>query len=164
MELLGVGPTELLFIIIIALIVIGPKDIAKTGSTIGKWLNNIIHSDAWKIAQKTSRELRQLPTNLMREANLEKFQAEKNAKPTTSNDAGTWQGQIKSMLPPISTGPTTELKNENVIQPPVIVPTPTDTQPAKKKPGPAVHKKTMPAKKKTAKPVVKPTSRKKSNG
>lgn len=164
MELLGVGPTELLFIIIIALIVIGPKDIAKTGSTIGRWLNNIIHSDAWKIAQKTSRELRQLPTNLMREANLEKFQAEKNAKTTTSNDTGTWQGQIKSKLPPISTGPTTELKNENVIQPPVIVPTPTDPQPAKRKPSPAPHKKTMPAKKKTTQPVVKPASRKKANG
>ncbi len=62
MEFLGVGPTEFLFIIIITLIVIGPKDMAKTGSTIGKWLNSIVQSDVWKVAQKTSKELRQLPT------------------------------------------------------------------------------------------------------
>ena len=73
MEFLGVGPTEFLFIIIIALIVLGPKDLAKTGSTVGKWLNNLIQSDGWKAIRKTSDELRRLPTQLMREDNLKNF-------------------------------------------------------------------------------------------
>jgi Sec-independent protein translocase protein TatA len=168
MELLGVGPTEFLFIIVIILIVVGPKDLAKTGSTIGKWLNSLIQSDSWKMVQRTSSELRQLPKNLMREANLEKFQAEKNTKPDPNSNAGTWQGQIKSMLPPISTDPKPDLNQGNVIQPPVIIPTPTDQPPAKKKPSAAPHKKTTPvtkkATRKATKPGIKPSPRKKSNG
>jgi Sec-independent protein translocase protein TatA len=161
MEFLGVGPTELLFIIVIILIVIGPKDLAKTGSTIGKWLNNIIQSDAWKIAQKTSRELRQLPTNLMREANLDKYQAEKKTPPNTAGNAGTWNGQ--SNRASLSTESRPEYKNDNMILPSVIVPTPADSQPAENKPSPVRRKKTTPAKMRTGKPGAKLTPRKKSN-
>ena len=38
MEILGIGTSELVFIVIIALIVLGPKDMQKAGRTIGKWL------------------------------------------------------------------------------------------------------------------------------
>ncbi len=71
MEILGVGMSELVFIVIIALIVLGPKDMQKAGKTIGKWMRNIVTSDGWKIFQQTSRELRTLPNKLMREANEE---------------------------------------------------------------------------------------------
>lgn len=71
MEFLGVGPSELIFVVIIALIILGPKDMQKAGKTIGKWLRDIVTSDGWKIFQQTSRELRNLPTKLMREANEE---------------------------------------------------------------------------------------------
>ena len=71
MEILGVGMSELVFIVIIALIVLGPKDMQKAGKTIGKWLRSIVTSDGWKVFQQTSRELRTLPTKLMREANEE---------------------------------------------------------------------------------------------
>ncbi|MBP6177011.1 MAG: twin-arginine translocase TatA/TatE family subunit [Anaerolineales bacterium] len=71
MEILGVGPSELIFIVIIALIVLGPKDMQKAGRTIGKFLRNIVTSDGWKMWQQTSRELRTLPNRLMREANEE---------------------------------------------------------------------------------------------
>ena len=71
MEFLGIGMSELIFIIIIALIVLGPKDMQKAGKTIGKWLRDIVTSDGWKAFQQTSRELRTLPNKLMREANEE---------------------------------------------------------------------------------------------
>ena len=71
MEILGVGMSELIFIVIIALIVLGPKDMQKAGKTIGKWLRSIVTSDGWKIFQQTSRELRTLPNKLMRDANEE---------------------------------------------------------------------------------------------
>ena len=75
MEILGVGASELLFVVIIALIVLGPKDMQKAGRTIGKWMRDIVTSDGWKVFQKTSNELRNLPTKMMRDANeeLEKF-------------------------------------------------------------------------------------------
>lgn len=71
MEILGIGLPELVFIMIIVLLVLGPKDMEKTGRTIGRWLNELINSDTWKVLRQGSRELRNLPTNLMREANLE---------------------------------------------------------------------------------------------
>jgi Sec-independent protein translocase protein TatA len=71
MEIFGVGPSELIFILIIALIVLGPKDMQKAGKTIGKWMRDIVTSDGWKIFQQTSRELKTLPNRLMRDANNE---------------------------------------------------------------------------------------------
>ncbi|MBI1854854.1 MAG: twin-arginine translocase TatA/TatE family subunit [Chloroflexi bacterium] len=65
MEILGVGPSELIFIIIIALIVLGPKDMQKAGRTLGKWLRKIMTSDGWKLFQQTSREIQTLPNRLM---------------------------------------------------------------------------------------------------
>lgn len=71
MEILGIGMPELIFVVLIAIIVLGPKDMQKAGKTIGKWLRSVVTSDGWKIFQQTSRELRTLPNKLMREANEE---------------------------------------------------------------------------------------------
>jgi sec-independent protein translocase protein TatB len=71
MEILGIGASELVFILLIAIIVLGPKDMQKAGRTIGRFLNQLVRSDSWKIFQRTSAELRNLPRNLMREANME---------------------------------------------------------------------------------------------
>lgn len=71
MEIFGIGASELVFILIIAIIVLGPKDMQKAGRTIGRWLNQLIRSDAWRALQRASQEVRRLPTHLMREANLD---------------------------------------------------------------------------------------------
>lgn len=74
MEILGIGASELIFIILIAIIVLGPKDMQKAGRSIGRWLNQFVRSDGWKALQRASKEIRNLPTNLMREANMEELQ------------------------------------------------------------------------------------------
>ena len=71
MDILGVGPLELLFILLIALIVLGPKDMVKSGKTIGLFLRKIVTSSSWQSIQQTSREIRNLPTKLIRDAGLE---------------------------------------------------------------------------------------------
>jgi Sec-independent protein translocase protein TatA len=38
MEILGIGPLELVFILLIAVIVLGPGDVVKTRRTIGRFL------------------------------------------------------------------------------------------------------------------------------
>jgi sec-independent protein translocase protein TatB len=80
MEIFGVGAPELIFILLIAIIILGPKDMQKAGRTIGRWLNQLIRSDGWKVFQKTSAELRNLPRNLMREANMELGDVDKEIK------------------------------------------------------------------------------------
>ena len=82
MEFLGIGPSELVFIILIAIIILGPKDMQKAGRTIGRWLNQLVRSEGWKMFQRTSHEIRNLPTSLMREANMEMMEAEKELRRT----------------------------------------------------------------------------------
>ena len=97
MEILGIGPSELFFIIIIALIVLGPKDMQKAGRTVGKWLRQIVTSDGWKLFQQTSREIQTLPNRLMREAALDELKEiqkdlkqplETNQRPSEPSAAG----------------------------------------------------------------------------
>jgi len=83
MDILGIGPLEIFFIILIALIVLGPKDMVKAGRTIGKNLRKVVTSDNWRTIQQASNEIRTLPNRLMREAGLDEIQ--KDLK-TTAND------------------------------------------------------------------------------
>jgi sec-independent protein translocase protein TatB len=73
MDILGVGPLELIFILLLALIIMGPKDMVKSGRTIGRFLRKIVTSPSWYAVQKTSQEIRNLPTRLIREAGLEEM-------------------------------------------------------------------------------------------
>jgi len=73
MEVFGIGPLELLFILLIALIILGPGDMVKAGLTLGRFLRKIITSPEWRTVQKASRELKYLPNRLMREASLDEL-------------------------------------------------------------------------------------------
>ncbi|MBM2850772.1 MAG: Twin-arginine translocase TatA/TatE family subunit, partial [Anaerolineales bacterium] len=54
MEFLGIGPLELMFIVLLILLVFGPKDIARMARSIGQFLNRLYRSENYKIIQKTS--------------------------------------------------------------------------------------------------------------
>lgn len=71
MEILGVGPLEILFIFMLVLIIFGPRDLQKAGRTMGRTLNKLVRSDTWQVFNQVSRKIRNLPTTLMREANLD---------------------------------------------------------------------------------------------
>ena len=71
MDLLGIGPLEVVFILIIALIIFGPNDIVRAGKTLGTFLRKVVTSDGWRAFQQASKGMRDLPTTLMREAGLE---------------------------------------------------------------------------------------------
>jgi Sec-independent protein translocase protein TatA len=76
MDILGIGPLELFFIVMIALIVLGPKDMVKAGRTIGKNLRKLVTSENWRTIQQASNEIRTLPNRLIREAGLDEVQKE----------------------------------------------------------------------------------------
>lgn len=67
MDILGIGPLELLFIFLIALIFLGPNDMVKAGRTLGRTMRKVVTSEAWREITR----LRTLPNQLMREAGLE---------------------------------------------------------------------------------------------
>lgn len=73
MDFLGIGPLEIIFILLIALIIFGPKDIIKASQSAGRFLRKMIMSPGWRAVQQTSRDLRNLPNKLMREAGVDEI-------------------------------------------------------------------------------------------
>lgn len=71
MEIFGVGILEVILILVIAIIVLGPEGMVKTARSAGVWIRKIIKSPIWSQLMDTQRELRQMPTRLVREAGLE---------------------------------------------------------------------------------------------
>lgn len=114
MEILGIGAPELVFVIVIALIVLGPKDMQKAGRSIGRWLNQVVQSDGWKAFQQTSRELRNLPNNLMREANMELAETERELRKATDFTLAPPPPASPPSRSPVEEPP----EPENSIQPP----------------------------------------------
>ena len=71
MNFLGIGPMELIFIIIIMILVLGPKNMITTAQKLGVTLRKIVKSPMWATVMDTSREIREIPTRLIREAGIE---------------------------------------------------------------------------------------------
>ena len=116
MEIFGIGASELVFILLIALIVLGPRDMQKAGRTIGRWLNQLVRSDSWKVFQKTSTELRNLPRNLMREANMEGAEMEREVRnaidPRVDPATRTAANQPSKVYPPVKATETDPGKDD----------------------------------------------------
>ena len=72
MQLLGIGPFELLLIAVIAVIVLGPKGMVNGAREAGTLIRKVIKSPIWNEIVDTSREIREFPQKLAREAGIEK--------------------------------------------------------------------------------------------
>jgi sec-independent protein translocase protein TatA len=69
MEILGVGLPELIFILLLALVIFGPKDLEKAGKTMGRAIFKFLNSDSWKAI----RQVGKLPAELVRQAGLDEL-------------------------------------------------------------------------------------------
>ncbi len=67
----GIGIPEILIVVVLALIILGPQDMVKTARKLGRWMYRVYHSPTWRMIMSTSQELRELPTKFVREAGLE---------------------------------------------------------------------------------------------
>jgi Sec-independent protein translocase protein TatA len=109
MEILGIGPLEFFFVLLIALIIIGPRDMAKTARTLGRSLNRLYKSEAWKTIVQASRNLRTLPNRLAREAEMadlmEARKALKEAGEDVARDVQALRPDLKAWTTPPSGPP-----------------------------------------------------------
>jgi Sec-independent protein translocase protein TatA len=71
MQIFNIGGLELIFILLIAVMVLGPRDMINTARKIGGWVSQITRSDIWATIMNTSQDIRNLPTKIVREAGLE---------------------------------------------------------------------------------------------
>jgi hypothetical protein len=106
----------------------------KAGRTIGRWLNQLVRSDGWKAFQRTTTEIRNLPNNLMREANMELNETQKDIR----KNIGASPFAYQTRTPPASastlqhaqddaSNPPQPQEAENSIQPPVATSQPKET-------------------------------------
>lgn len=73
MQILNVGPWEFFFILLIMLIVLGPDNMVKTGRQLGRWVYKLVRSPLWAQLMDTSKEIRNLPAKIVREAGVEEI-------------------------------------------------------------------------------------------
>jgi len=71
MQIFNIGPVELILIILIMFILLGPERMIRTARQIGTWIRNLIKSPIWRDIMGYSREIRDLPTKIVRETGLD---------------------------------------------------------------------------------------------
>lgn len=72
MQLFNVGALELVFILLLAFIVLGPKKAVKAAGEVGQWIKKLISSQFWQDLMTTSKEIQDLPKKVMEEAEIQK--------------------------------------------------------------------------------------------
>ena len=73
MNIFGIGPLEIIFVLIIGILVLGPEGMIEAGGKLGKFLRSIIKSGWWQNVRRGISEIQYLPQRLMREAELEEL-------------------------------------------------------------------------------------------
>ncbi len=68
---LGIGPLELVALLVLVLILFNPRDIANGAKNFGRFINRLTRSDNFKLIQQTSREIQNLPARLAKEAEID---------------------------------------------------------------------------------------------
>ena len=71
MEFLGVGPLEVLLILIVALLVVKPEDWGRTARILARWIKSITSSDVWRAINEGWRAASDFSVELQREVRLE---------------------------------------------------------------------------------------------
>lgn len=102
MDFLGIGPLELALILVLALIIIGPREMVRASRTIGDFMRKLMMSDAWRAMQRARSELRTLPNRLARESGLREIERELGGapKPVTGRPGGEAPGLDAWTRPP----------------------------------------------------------------
>ena len=67
----GIGTSEILFILVLMVIVLGPKKMVAGARELGKTIHKVTRSQFWKDVQKTSREIHEIPRKIMDEVEIE---------------------------------------------------------------------------------------------
>lgn len=125
MQIFNIGPLELFFIVLIALIVLGPERLVSTAHTIGRFVNKVRRSPMWSELQETSQELRELPTRFVRDAGLngelemlgtevKKMSADLTLEPTPANRTNHEPGAQLAANEPVV---TKQKNSEDIINP-----------------------------------------------
>jgi Sec-independent protein translocase protein TatA len=95
MEILNIGPLELIIILMLMFIILGPKDMVKTAQRIGRWVRSVTTSPMWREVWGISQDIREPPKKLMDESGLQEALTE--VKQTTQEVANELNAQVNEV-------------------------------------------------------------------
>ena len=134
MKILNLGISEIILIVILALIILGPGNMVKTARDIGAFIRKVTKSPYWQEVWATRRELNELPKILAKEADLDGTlkDLERETKDLHSSVTASVSELIKEVDEPLKELDK-GLKAEPVIE--VTIPAPaTQSEPAAEEP------------------------------
>jgi Sec-independent protein translocase protein TatA len=67
----GVGLSEIIFVLILMVILLGPRKMVEGARNLGKAIRKVTHSQFWKDVVQTSKEIEEFPKKIMDETELE---------------------------------------------------------------------------------------------
>lgn len=76
MEILNIGPLELIIILVLMFILLGPKEMVLTAHRIGMWVRSFLRSPMWREIWGISQDIRELPKKIVSESGLDETMAE----------------------------------------------------------------------------------------
>lgn len=79
MRIFNFGLPELLLILVVMIVFLGPERMVEAASKLGKAVYRITHSEVWASIWQTSREIRQMPKTIVEETGLQDSLDEINA-------------------------------------------------------------------------------------
>ena len=105
MNIFGIGPLEIIFVLIIGILFLGPEGMIEAGHKLGKFMSSTIRSSWWQNVRRGVNEIQHLPQRLMREAELEELnEIKKLTKDSLSSignkdliNASSWAGYTPSL-------------------------------------------------------------------
>lgn len=95
MEVLGIGLPELVLILVIIFLVLGPKDMASTARRIARTIRALTQSEFWRVTREAWRMAQDIPNELLRETGLEEAQKDLNQM---SNQLNQWSREVNSTV------------------------------------------------------------------
>ena len=113
MKFFNLGISEIIFIIIIALIIFGPGNMIKTAKEAGNFIRKVTKSPYWKEVWATKREIDELPKMLREEAHLDETirDLNKESSKISSSLASSMSDLIKEVNQPLEIPVPDETKN-----------------------------------------------------
>ena len=95
MKLFNFGGLEVIFILVIMIIFLGPGQVATLAGNLGRFIRKITRSEFWVTVWQTSRDIRNLPKTLVEETGL---QESLNEIQQTQNELQSDMNQVKKDL------------------------------------------------------------------
>lgn len=127
MEIFNIGAGEIILLLVILFVVLGPRDMARTAYKVGSWIRKLVKSPIWAEMMNTSQMLKDIPQELVKNSGLgedlkdlrqmernihqEFEQSSAELQEETRQVAGTIQNVIRPEIPSQLTGePAVEIE------------------------------------------------------